>query len=76
MLFSTSHKTANKQVQLWHHNQALNIKYLKLKNWPTNVTQKVIHKRYPKIDRKRYSTINPKTLLKKWPTSVTLKVIH
>ena len=38
-----------------------------LKIWFTNVTQKVIHKRYPKS--------NPQTLQKMWSTNVTEKVI-
>ena len=51
-----------------YHNQALNTKYLMLKKWATNVTQKLTHKRYSKSD--------PQRLSKRWSTNVTLKVIH
>ena len=41
------------------------IRLKNLKKWSTNVTQKVIHKRYSKVE--------PQALLKNWPSNVTQK---
>ena len=46
------------------------------KKLSTNITQKLIHKRYSKLAYKCYSKSDPQMLLKKGSANVTQKVIY
>ena len=68
-------RPTNSKKKIFNHYSKIGQQLL-LKNWPTNVTQKVIHKRYSKLAHKCYSKNDPQLLLKNSPTTVTKKLSH